>query len=135
MDLTNCYDRMAHSITSVSCQQWGVPPEPLVSVLLTLQSMAFFLWMAHGDSTDSYGGMVDNPNDPSSPHPFQGICQGNGGGLAASLGVSALCVQLLCQWGHIASFRHALSECTLDIVGLIYIDDTDLVEIAHTLRR
>ena len=132
VDLTNCYDRMAHSITSLSCQQWGVPPEPLVSMLLTMQSMAFFLRMAHGDSTDSYGGMVDNPNDPSSPHPFQGICQGNGGRLAASLRISAPCVQLLHQRGHITSFQHALSERTLDIVGLIYVDDTDLVEIAHT---
>ena len=132
VNLTNCYDRMAHSITSLSCQQWGVPPEPLVLMLLTLQSMAFFLWMAHGDSMDSYGGMADNPNNPSSPHPFQGICHGNGGGPAASLGVSAPCVQLLCQWGHITSFQHALSECTLNIIGLIYINDTDLVEIAHT---
>ena len=55
VDLTNCYDRMAHSITSLSCQCWGIPQEPLVSMLLTLQSMVFFLRMAHGDSTDLYG--------------------------------------------------------------------------------
>ena len=94
VDLTNCYDRMAHNITSLSCQHWGVPPEPLVSMLLTLQSMVFFLWMAHGDSTDSYSSKVMT-HDSSSPHPFQGICQGNGGGPAASLGVNAPCVQLL----------------------------------------
>ena len=94
VDLTNCYNRMAHNITSLSCQCWGVPPEPLVSMLSTLQSMVFVLRMAHGDSTDSYSSTAMT-HDSSSPHPFQGICQGNGGGPAASLGVNAPCVQLL----------------------------------------
>ena len=131
VDLTNCYDRMAHDITSLSCQCWGVPPEPLVSMLSTLQSMVFFLWMAHGDSMDSYGSTAMT-HESLSPHPFQGICQGNGGGPAASLGVNAPCVQLLQCHGHIATFQHSLSGWTLNIVGLIYVDNTDLVEIAHT---
>ena len=104
VDLTNCYDRMAHSITSLSCQCWGIPQEPLVSMLSTLQSMVFFLRMAHGDSTDSYRGMVSDSTNSTSQHPFQGICQGNGGSPASSLGVSAPCVQLLRGRGHTATF-------------------------------
>jgi hypothetical protein len=80
-DLVQCYDRIAHSIASLGSQRWGVPVNAITYLLTTIQLMVFFLYTAHGDSTVSYSAATDTAARVSgNTHPYQGSCQGNGGG-------------------------------------------------------
>jgi hypothetical protein len=124
VDAHTCYDRATHSTLSLSCQRWGVGELPLIAMLITIQQMKFFLRTAFGDSAEFYGGGI-------SGLPFQGICQGNGGGPAMWLAMSAVLVLLLHQNGHVANIRSAISLAILTLAGLLFVDDTDLLVIAE----
>jgi hypothetical protein len=123
-DAAQCYDSMSHSAISLGTQQWGVPVEVVVTMLLTIRLMRFHLRMAYGDSQDSYGGNLLDLM-------FQGICQGNGGGPACWVAISAVLVSLLRLHGSMASFHLVLSLATLTLVGLIFVDDTDLLYMSN----
>lgn len=43
VDAQNCYDRIAHSITSLVAQCLQVNPHAIVAMLFTIQGMQFFL--------------------------------------------------------------------------------------------
>ena len=118
----------------------GVPTRITWYMLSTIQCMVFYLHTAYGDSKVSYSSQtfpsgVDNIQDvlemaPQPKHPFQGICQGNGGGPAGFLSVSAPCIDFLQEQGHITHFHTALSGNTFSLVGLVYVDDMDLIAVA-----
>ena len=93
----------------------------VIYMLITIQLMLYFLCMAHGDSTAFYGGQQENE------HPFQGVCQGNGGGPALFLSISAPCVKMLHRQAFTATFRGALLAVLFTLVGLLHVDDTDLI--------
>ena len=126
VDAHTCYDRISHTVASICCQRWGVPLEPIRSMLGTIQSMKFFLRTGFGDSDDFYGG---TPRQGELP--FQGICQGNGGGPAIWLTASAVLVMLLKRWGHITELRTCLTQIVTQFVGLLFVDDTDLIKMAE----
>ena len=83
-DASNCYNCLAHNMTSLACQCLAMAVEVLVCLLMTIQMMVYFLRTAYGDSTTSYGGQQLVP--------FQGACQGNGGGPSMFLSVSIVLV-------------------------------------------
>jgi hypothetical protein len=56
VDAHMCYDRIAHSIASICFQQWDVDLNPIISMLLMIQKMCFYLQTAYGDSKHFYGG-------------------------------------------------------------------------------
>jgi len=91
----------------------------------TIQWMKFHLRTAFGDSDETYGGY---PQDI----PFQGVCQGNGGGPAIWLAVSVALVLLLHRHGHCSTLRNALSGVALTFVGFLFVDDTDLIRFGET---
>jgi hypothetical protein len=70
VDADNCYDRIAHTITSLVFQAFGVPLLASESMLTTIQEMKFFLRTGFGDSTDFASSTLSIKT--------QGLCQGNG---------------------------------------------------------
>jgi hypothetical protein len=61
-------------------QAFGVPTPAILSMLSTIQNMAFYLRTGYGDSTNFAGGYTDNSTESIK---FQGMCQGNGASPAA----------------------------------------------------
>lgn len=126
VDAHTCYDRISHTVASICCQRWGVPLEPIVSLFRTIQSMKFFLRTGFGDSDTYYGGKPIRGRTP-----FQGICQGNGGGPAIWLAGSTVLVMLLRRYGHITELRSCLTQTITTLVGMLFVDDTDLTKLAR----
>ena len=123
VDAHTCFDRIAHSIASLCCQRLFVDIHPVVTMLLTIQKMKFYLRTAYGDSESYYGG-------GETGLPFQGVCQGNGAGPAICIAVFIVMVLALRAKGHTAKIRSALSQAIIVLAGLIFIDDTDLASVA-----
>ena len=120
VDASQCYDCIQHTVASMACQKWGVPLLAILSMLSSIQQMKFHLRTAHGDSDLFFGGQ-------STGTPFQGICQGNGGGPAVWLAVSALLVLHLHHRGETTTLPPTLGLVGLTLAGLIFVDDTDLL--------
>ena len=55
IDAANCYASIAHAITSLVFQYFGVPVNAVESMLTTIQEMKYFLRTAYGDSKDYKG--------------------------------------------------------------------------------
>ena len=126
VDAANCYDRMCHSIVSLSCQYFGVPAPPLICMSLAIQMMQFYLQTSYGDSDGHYDGNADNS--------FQGCCQGNGGAPAAWVAVSTLLVMYLKAQGCEAKFITAISCVLFSFAALMSVDNTDLPVIGSSSR-
>ena len=118
VDAHTCYDRIVHSVASLCFQRMGVPVNAVKTMFETTHNMRFYLRTAYGDSTASYGGTEDDP--------FQGVCQGNGGGPATWLAISAVLVNMMHSEGLTATIKAALTGVTYTLIGLIFVDDTDL---------
>ena len=71
-DAKGCYDRIAHTVVTLSLRRLGMPKSAVQSMIDTIQRMEHHIRTAFGDSTDHYGG-----NDEAPP---QGQFQGNGAG-------------------------------------------------------
>ena len=74
MDADNCYDLIAHPMTSMVFQSSGVPTLAIESMLTAIQNMKFFLRTGYRDSTNYAGGESKDVIDPVKT---QGMCQGN----------------------------------------------------------
>jgi hypothetical protein len=84
--------------------------QAIVCLLMTIQLMVFFLCTAHGDSDVFYSVATDSEGQESgNTHPYQGSCQGNGGGPALFSGTSSPCVGYMHQKGFAAHMRSAFS--------------------------
>ena len=70
MDAENCYDSIAHAITSLVFQYFGVPEKAIETMLTAIEEMKYFLRTAYGDSKEYVGSTIEVK--------FQGLCQGNG---------------------------------------------------------
>ena len=125
VDANTCYDRIAHSIGSIGAQRWGVHPVAVGVMLLTIQSMIFYLRTGFGDSTKSFG---------RSGTPFQGACQGNKAAGAIWLGTSSPLVEMMHNRGQATDICTALSLLTLALIGFLFVDDTDLLELAENAQ-
>ncbi len=68
-NFADCYDRVALSIASVALQSFGIPIEAVRVLLLAMQTMRYFLRTRFGESTQSYGGSMEDR--------MQGFRQGN----------------------------------------------------------
>jgi hypothetical protein len=96
VDLTQCYDHIALSITSLGSQCWGVLVNAIRCLLTTIQLMVFFLHTAHGDSNICYSAATDTAaRESGNTHPYQGSCQGNGGKPLLFLSVSFPCMDYM----------------------------------------
>jgi hypothetical protein len=134
LDAANCYDRLAHNMTSLACQCLGLQTEMLTCLLLTIQLMNFFLCTAFSDSTSSYGGRCSILRPCHSPFlPLQGACQGNGGGPAMFFSICIVLIGMMYVNSHIATIVCAISGLEVHFAGTIFVNDVDLITAARCL--
>jgi hypothetical protein len=114
-----CYDCMAHSIASIAAQGWQVDMAAIMVMLVTIQSMKFFLRTAFGDSTTHFGGTLTSP--------FQGRCQGNKGAPALCLVMSVALVCLMHKLNLLSQLCAAMMATTVVFAGFLFVNDTDLI--------
>lgn len=118
-DAKSNYDRILHSIASITCEWLGIPPQPITCMLTTIQELEHHIRTAYGTSTSSMCNLL--------PIPLQYVCQGNGAGPAIWITASSPLLEMICDAGHGISFEEPLSKITDNIVGFAFMDDTDLV--------
>jgi hypothetical protein len=115
----DCYNRIAHPPVSIALQSWGVLHEAIGVLLLSMQTMRFFLCTGYGESSLSYGGSdVDRT---------LGLGQGNA---AAGPGFLALSSQIVCAYvcdGHGSRLVTSYSSTPSNLAAVIYVDETDLI--------
>jgi hypothetical protein len=123
VDNDNCYNRIAHPIASMTFQAFGVPTPAIKAMLSTIQNMRFFLRTGYGDSKDSSGGNRENPIKT------QGMCQGNTASPAAWTVTSIPMINPHRHKGHGAHFIAPISGRKGQLVGEIFVDDTNLIHL------
>eukprot|EP00956_Cyclotella_meneghiniana_P026049 scaffold55510_cov37-Cyclotella_meneghiniana.AAC.1 len=121
VDAANCYDRVAHAISSMVFQAFGTPAEACTSMHSAIQEMQFFLRTAFGDSKESVGARVDLKT--------QGFMQGNGAAPAGWAVVSITIIQAHKAEGHGATFLCPVSKLNHKLAGILYVDDTDITHL------
>jgi hypothetical protein len=119
VDAQNCYDRIAHSITSLVTQWLQVDPRAIVAMLFTIQGMRFFLRTAFGNSMAFYGGRQTVP--------LQGGCQGNKGTPALWLVISLVLIRMMHWLALLSQIRAAYTAVSVALAGFLLVNDTDLI--------
>ena len=123
-DAKSCYDRIVHSVATLSMRRLGVPAEPIQSMFDTIQNMQHHVRTSYGDSQRWFGG-----DDWSVP--VHGVGQGNSAGPAIWAAVSTPILELMQESGFGTFFQGALSSEIIQFVGYAFVDDTDLCETAR----
>ena len=118
-DAKSCYDRIVHSVLSLSLQRLGVPPAPIQSMLTTIQKMQHRIKTAHGVSPQFY------QSAPSRP-PLQGIIQGHGAAPTGWGMTSTPIINALRHAGYGFTHQSAISQTPTHIACTSFVDDTDL---------
>ena len=118
-DAISCYDRIIHSVASLSMQRLGVAPESCRLLFGTLEQVQHFVRTTYGDSASHYGGIRLRP--------LQGIGQGNGAGPAIWLIITIPLINMLREAGFGFRSLSAISGETGYFVCYTFVDDTDLV--------
>ncbi len=88
VEVSNCYDRIAHTMASLIFQAFGIPISVVELMLGVIENMKFFLQMGFGDSATFAGGGINIKT--------QGMCQGNG---AAPVGWAVISIYMLSVHG------------------------------------
>ena len=88
-------------------------------MLGSIQLMKFFLRTGWGESSQYIGGEVHRI--------LHGLCQGNGAAPAGWLVLSSVLVRILKRLGFGTKMNAPISRVVLDIIGVLYVDDTDLM--------
>ena len=122
VDAAHCYDRVAHPFAIMVCRAIGVQKAVVQTIFSAVQQMKMRVRTAFGESRSWYGG------DPNTP--FQGLCQGNGCGPAVWLVISMFVVKYLRLKERGSRIWSALSGIAIEILGLLFVDDSDLVHFA-----
>ncbi len=125
-DAKSCYDRVVHSVASLSMRRLGAPIEPINSMFISLQKAAHRIRTAFGVSEKKYGDDRDIP--------LQGLGQGNGCGPAGWAIVSTPIINLMRAAGFGATFLTAISVSLVAFVCYAFVDDTDVVHTAQDVN-
>ena len=121
VDASNCYNRIAHAITSLVFQAFGVPASAIKTMLGAIENMKFFLRTGFGDSKSFAGGRVGVKT--------QGLTQGNGA-LPAGWAVISICIiGAHGKMGHDAKFTCPITQLKHHLSAILYVDNTDLLHI------
>ena len=117
-DTANCYDRVHHTIMALVFLSLGVRTGAIKAMLQSIQLMKFFLRTGWGESTDCFGGDILRI--------LHGLCQGNGAAPAAWLALSSVLIVAYKSLGYGSKVMSPITKDWLDIMGVLYVDDTDL---------
>jgi hypothetical protein len=118
-DGKSCYDRMAHTPTSLIMQRLGGPKGPVLASLFgVLQKSIHRIGTAYGDSKVQFTSTPDNP--------IQGVGQGNGCGPVGWVALSGPIMEMLRTLGFGFWALTTIRCCSFCAMGFVFIDDTDL---------
>jgi len=123
MDLMQCFDRMAHPISSLATQRLGVHPNIAHTMITTLCNMRHFVRTAYGESEDYYSGTAQRP--------LQGGVQGNGAAAPIFIAISCILLNYFEHRVNGHNVRSAISLSLLMIAAIMYVDDTDILLSSH----
>ena len=118
-DAKSCYDRIVHSVLSLSLQRLGVPSGPIQSMLHTIQHMQHRIKSAYGVSDNSYSSV------PSLP-PLQGLIQGHGAAPTGWCATSTPIINAVRKAGFGFQHASAITRQHTTIACTAFVDDTDL---------
>ena len=117
-DAANCYDRVHHTILALLFLALGVHTGAISAMLQSIQMMKFFLRTGWGESKGFIGGNILKI--------LHGLCQGNGAAPASWLVLSSVLVTICKNLGFGSRVESPITRVWLDIMGVLYVDDTDL---------
>ena len=120
MDLENCFDRMAHPVSSLSCsQRLGVSSKISQCMINTLRKMKHYMHTAYGDSDWSYSG--------SPSRPLQGAVQGNGAASPIFIAISCVILAFLESQTTGILIISAITMSIFTLSAIMYVDDADIL--------
>ena len=121
VDAANCYDSIAHVISSLIFQSMGVPVEGAEAMLQAIQDMKYFLCTAYGESKNCANSRIEVK--------YQGLCQGNGVAPAGWAVISITVIRAHKRKGHGATFMCPISNLKYVLAAVLFVDDCDLIHI------
>ena len=119
MDLENCFDRMAHPVSSLCSQRLGVSAKISKCMINTLCQMRHFMRTAYGDSDWSYCG--------SPSRPLQGAVQGNGAASPIFIAISCVILSFLESQTIGVYIVSAITMTIFTLSAIMYVDDSDIL--------
>ncbi len=118
-DFADCYDRVAFPVAEVALQSFGIPIEAVRVLLLAMQTMKYFLQTGFGESSQSYGGSMEDR--------MQGFGKGNAAAGPGFLAISVQIVNAYLRDGHGSQTLTSYSHCLLTLAAILYVDNTDMI--------
>ena len=124
-DAKSCYDRVVHSIASLSMRRLGAPSSAIQSLLTTLQLAKHKIRTAFGVSQKWFGRLCI---------PLQGLGQGNGVSPTAWAVISTVLINMMRTAGFGIRLNTCLSLTALAFLCYAFVDDTDLVHTGSSVN-
>jgi hypothetical protein len=121
-DADKCYIRINHIIMSLILLAIGGDKGFINAMMTPIQQMRFFQRTGRVDS-NSFMGRRPGTN------PLQGLCQGNGVAPACWLMLSSLMMNVYRRGDHVSTLVLSISGKTIEFMGEIYVDNTNLLTI------
>jgi hypothetical protein len=119
-DADKCYDRINHIVMSLLLQVIVGKTGAVDAMLTPIQSMKFFQRTGRGDSNTHMGVRSES-------NPLQGLCQGNSCASACWLMLISLIMACYKKAGYRSSIVSPMSGVSIEFMGKIYVDDSDLL--------
>ena len=119
-DAKSCYDRIVHSVLSLSLRRMGVAKAPIRGLLHTMQKLHHHIKTAYGVSDAAYA--ADKGHVP-----MQGVVQGNAMGPAGWGAVCTPIIDVMRKAGYGFVHKGGCNADSTNFVCFAYVDDTDLV--------
>jgi hypothetical protein len=118
-DAKSCYDRIVHSIGSISMRRMGAPASAVRCMFSTLQQAAHRISTAFGLSTTTYG-------EHEQP-PLQGAGQGNGAAPTLWAMISTPLINMMRTAGFGFQMVSGITKRAVTFVCYASVDDTDII--------
>jgi hypothetical protein len=120
-DLKSCYDRVAHTPAALAMQSYGIPSNPIQSMLSTIQDIQYITRTVFRDSEKAFGRKENFLSKP------QGLGQGNGAGPSSWSVVSSKMFEVLHHQGCSTSFTSPITKDTIKTCSFVFVDDSDII--------
>ena len=118
VDASQCYDHIAHAVAALTLRAYKVQQSSVLTMLHPIQNMEYYLRTGFGESSTFFGGSNGKK---------QGSCQGNGGAPPTWQQISSLLLNTHRRANHTITITSPISKRTIKQVGILYVDDTNLV--------
>lgn len=120
-DAKSCYDRIILMVAYLTMRNFGIPATVAKSSISCILHMKHYIKTTYGISKKYYGGH----HWDELPH---GCGQGNGYGPALWACISSPLLFLMKNKEYGAYFHSSITDTSLHLAGIAFVDDTDLIE-------